>query len=211
MDIVNPWQDTFRESPTYSPEGSLPFPAPTLIMHRRDCTIIIAVLALLPALMCGCVSHQAMDDSGVVVPTTHPPDAGQADLHDDGAGIAFEETTTPTPLPFVPGGTYRKGDMILLGGTTILSPGNHILVEVSPVSFGPTKKGDRSDSSGTSGVVSVAPGDADSRNTWAFLIDTRGWEPDEYMVHITGIEVPRFTLSSRFTVHDENLAPSTGL
>jgi hypothetical protein len=101
--------------------------------------------------------------------------------------------------------------MILLGGTTILSPGNHILVEVSPVSFGPTKKGDRSDSSGTSGVVSVAPGDADSRNTWAFLIDTRGWEPDEYMVHITGIEVPRFTLSSRFTVHDENLAPSTGL
>jgi hypothetical protein len=152
-----------------------------------------------------------MDDSGVVVPTTHPPDAGQADLHDDGAGIAFEETTTPTPLPFVPGGTYRKGDMILLGGTTILSPGNHILVEVSPVSFGPTKKGDRSDSSGTSGVVSVAPGDADSRNTWAFLIDTRGWEPDEYMVHITGIEVPRFTLSSRFTVHDENLAPSTGL
>lgn len=211
MDIVNPWQDTFWESLCELSRRFFAFPGSQMIMHRRDCMGIIAVLALLPALMCGCVSHQAMDDSGVVVPTTPPPDAGQAELHDDGAGIAFEETTAHTPLPFVPGGIYRKGDMILLGGTTILSPGNHILVEVSPVSFGPTKKGDPSDSFGTSGVVSVAPGDADSRNTWAFLIDTRGWEPDEYMVHITGIEVPRFTLSSRFTVLDENLAPSTGL
>lgn len=178
-------------------------------MHSLYWKYFIIALIILPAILCGCVSHQAMDDSGAVVPPTPPPDTdGQAVEQDDDGGIAFTETTTHTPLPFVPGGMYREGDMLVLGGTTILSPGNHLLIEVSPVSFGPAKKGDRRDSFGTSGVVSVAHGDADSRNTWAFLIDTRGWEPDEYMVHVTGIEVPGFTLSSRFTILEENPTPS---
>lgn len=199
-------------TPTNPHEDSLPFQAPHLIMHSLYWRYIVSVLIILPVILGGCVSHQAMDDSGVVVPATPPPDTdGQAVEHDENVGIAFTETPVTKPLPFVPGGMYREGDMLILGGTTILSPGNHLLVEVSPVSFGPAKKGDRRDSFGTSGVVSVAPGDADSRNTWAFLIDTGGWEPDEYMVHITGIEVPGFTLSSRFTILEENPTPSMRL
>ncbi|HOT03502.1 MAG TPA: hypothetical protein PK069_04925 [Methanolinea sp.] len=113
-----------------------------------------------------------------------------------------EEPPLPPNLahPFRHQGAYRAGDRILLNGTTILSPGNHILVEVTPVSFGPTRKSDPVAVSGSAGVVAVLAGERGLPNTWSYLIDTRGWEPDEYLVKVQGIEVPLSTASFRFTL-----------
>lgn len=172
-------------------------------MRTVDCRYIIVLLLLLPVIMIGCLQAPPAGEheSAVRLPPTPEPQVNAA-KDSIGEGIALTETRVERPLPFVPGGAYREGDMILLEGTTILSPGNHILIEVSSVSFGPTKKSEWRGSFGTSGVASVGKGEVDSRNTWAFIIDTKGWGPDEYLVQVEGIEVPVYTLFSRFTIQD---------
>jgi len=174
-------------------------------MRTLDCRYIIVLLVLLSVIMAGCLQAPPAGEherAVLLTPTPEPPVQGAKDSV--GEGIALTETRVERPLPFIPGKAYREGDVILLEGTTILSPGNHILIEVSPVSFGPTKKSERRVSFGTSGVVSVGKGDADSRNTWAFIIDTKGWGPDVYLVQVEGIEVPGYTLSSRFSIREYN-------
>ena len=200
------YRPSLKREPKTSQEFARRFfasPGPQLIMQTLDCMSIIAVLVLISVTLSGCLNAPSAGENEIpVIPTLSSAPEVPGMQGNAGEGIALTETRAERPLSFVPGGAYNEGDVILLEGTTILSPGNHILIEISPVSFGPTKKSERRVSFGTSGVVSVGKGEADSRNTWAFIIDTKGWEPDEYLVQVSGIEVPKFTLSSRFTIRE---------
>ena len=85
-------------------------------------------------------------------------------------------------------------------GTTILSPGNELLIEVTEMEFSPTNKTDDTAFSGTSAIVTVEKGRVDSRNTWEYTLDTTGFSPGEYQVLITGIQVTGFQKSAYFTL-----------
>ena len=99
---------------------------------------------------------------------------------------------------FISGGTYHVGDRLLMTGTTILSPGNQQLIEVSSVSFGPTNKTMENGIYGISAVITVEKGDKDSQNKWEYLLDTADFAPDVYQVLISGITVPTFRESASF-------------
>ena len=99
---------------------------------------------------------------------------------------------------FISGGTYHVGDRLLMTGTTILSPGNQQLIEVSSVSFGPTNKTMENGIYGISAVITVEKGEKDSQNKWEYLLDTADFAPDEYQVLISGITVPTFRESASF-------------
>jgi hypothetical protein len=104
------------------------------------------------------------------------------------------------PVRFVPGREYHVGDRILLTGTTILSPGNELLVEVTELEFSPTNKTDETAFSGASAIVTVKKGREDSKNTWEYILNTTGFRPGDYQVLITGIKVTGFRKSAYFTL-----------
>lgn len=160
---------------------------------------LVILLLFLPAvIMAGCVQETETSpghDTSAIPPELPPlPDT-------------FPIPVPPSPLsdelpggsvPFIPGGTYRAGDQILMTGTTILSPGNQLLIEISSVAFSPTGKTVDNRFSGISAVITVEKGEQDSQNRWHYLIDTRGFAPDEYQVLISGITVPTFRESTSF-------------
>lgn len=172
-----------------------------MIMRTLEWLARILVIALLAAVCGGCLMAGGPEEE---VPSPETPSAAPTPPSTDGGADTGkpEESFRPDDLvhPFHPGGAYRAGDRILLNGTTILSPGNHILVEVTPVSFAPTRKSDPVTVSGSAGVVAVLAGERGLPNTWSYLIDTLGWEPDEYQVKVQGIEVPLSTAGFRFTL-----------
>lgn len=92
-------------------------------------------------------------------------------------------------------GTVTAGETVTIGGTTNLAPGNRLLIEVTPVGFGP---GNASVQGGTSGTAIVEEGNA-TANTWSFEVDTTGFEPGEYIVTVDWVEGDA-TASSTFTV-----------
>lgn len=104
------------------------------------------------------------------------------------------------PEPFIPGGVYHVGTSILFEGTTILSPGNPLLVEVRARSFGPTMKTDPDFPSGVSAVIEVREGSGEGQNTWQFLFDTDGMAAGDYSFEITGLEVRGFRSVAGFTL-----------
>ncbi len=101
---------------------------------------------------------------------------------------------------FLPGGVYHVGDRLLIRQATILSPGNRILIEVTSVTFLPTSKTSDNRFYGVSGIATVEKGAADSMNSWWFLIDTRGFAPDEYQVQIQGMTVKNYRISTSFSL-----------
>ncbi len=103
-------------------------------------------------------------------------------------------------ITFIPGGIYHVGDKILISGTTILSPGNQILIDVTSASFGPTNKSEESRFYGASAVVTVEKGTVNSVNSWSYLLDTSDLAPDTYLVSISGITVKAYTQSSSFVL-----------
>lgn len=133
---------------------------------------------------------------------TPPPSQGTPA---DSVSPAFT-VTVPRPadpvgaVPFVPGGVYHAGESILFEGTTILSPGNPLLVEVRAFSFVPTRKTDTDLPSGASAVIQVRKGSIEGQNTWQFLLTTTGMAPGDYSFEITGLEVPGFRSSAGFTL-----------
>lgn len=171
---------------------------PLLIMHIPEILALVMITVLLPAAFSGCLMQPGTELGEV--PTPSP--AGLPSPHGTAVGVEVEVAAGPAnmTLTFLSGGEFWAGDRILLAGTTNLSPGNHLLVEVIPVSFGPTRKGEQVAVSGSSGVVEVVAGKNGLPNAWSFTIDTRGWEPDEYLVRVQGIEVPASLLTSRFTL-----------
>lgn len=82
-----------------------------------------------------------------------------------------------------------EGDTITVHGTTILAPGDPLLVEVISSSFGPTMKSDSQFFTGVSGVVHVIQGPPGGPNTWSFSFPTSGFTPDTYIVTVSGLSV----------------------
>ncbi|NLB00564.1 MAG: hypothetical protein GX837_06320 [Methanomicrobiales archaeon] len=95
-------------------------------------------------------------------------------------------------------GTVAVGETVTIGGTTNLAPGNHLLVTVTPVGFGPTNKSTPAGPGGVSGVAVVERGE-EGANTWSFVVDTTGFEPGEYSVAMEWIEGGT-TASTTFSV-----------
>jgi hypothetical protein len=157
----------------------------------------LAVILLALILVCGCIQDQSQPAS--LRTTTSPeltPSAG-----------APGESPAPTPdeslggpVQFVPGREYHVGDTILLSGTTILSPGNEILVEITELEFYPTNKTENIAFSGESAIVTVKKGRGDSNNTWEYTLITAGFNPGDYQVLITGIQVTGFQKSAYFNL-----------
>ena len=99
------------------------------------------------------------------------------------------ETLVPDEAFLAPMGVYYEGDVVNVHGTTILSPGNPLLVEVVSSSFGPLPKSSRQWFTGVSGVVQVKQGPSGGKNTWSFSFPTDGFVWDTYIVTVSGLEV----------------------
>jgi hypothetical protein len=84
---------------------------------------------------------------------------------------------------------YYEGDNVTIHGTTILAAGDPLLVEVVSSSFGPTPKTSSQAFTGVSGVVSVIQGPPGGPNTWSFSFSTDGYNPDVYIVTVSGLTV----------------------
>jgi hypothetical protein len=104
------------------------------------------------------------------------------------------------PVQFIPGGVYRVGDEILITGTTILSPGNPLLIEIQSIAFGPSNKTDSAYFSGATAVIEVLKGSYDGQNTWRYVLNTSGFATGEYSLEITGLKVQEFRQSATFTL-----------
>jgi hypothetical protein len=172
-------------------------------------------IILLAVLLSGCTWNSlSHGEPGAGAPVTGIPRTPLTPLPDITTEIA-SPTSTPdqsvspeTPLQeavegkirLVPGGIYHVGDRILISGTTILSPGNQILIEVTSASFGPTNKSEESRFYGASAVVTVEKGALDSVNNWSYVLDTGDLAPDTYLVSISGITVRAYAQSSSFVL-----------
>ncbi|MBP1928748.1 hypothetical protein J2741_001295 [Methanolinea mesophila] len=135
-------------------------------------------------------------------PTTPVPTATVSPVETTPAVTAIPSGTSPVPGPirYVPGGTYHVGDEILISGSTILSGGNQLLIEVTSVSFGPAPKENNTAFSGASAVVTVEEGVPPGNNSWSYILDTAGFVPDEYVVTITALTVRNLSETSTFTL-----------
>lgn len=157
--------------------------------------LTLFLLALI--LVCGCSQDQSQPTNQETLPT---PDV----THSVGTPAASPEATPDEslggPVRFVPGRDYHVGDTIFLTGTTILSPGNELLVEVTELEFSPTNKTEGAAFSGASAIVTVEKGQGDSQNTWEYALDTAGFAPGDYQILITGIQVTGFRKSAYFTL-----------
>lgn len=92
-------------------------------------------------------------------------------------------------------GSVAVNETVSIGGATNLAPGNRLLVEVTPIGFGP---GNASVQGGASGSAVVEEGN-ETANTWSFDVDTTGFEPGEYSVTVDWVEGDA-TASTTFTV-----------
>jgi hypothetical protein len=155
----------------------------------------LALLLLLAILLCGCIQDQAQPTTPEATPFPEGTSAPGTP-----AARATPDESLGGPVRFVPGGEYHAGDTILLTGTTILSPGNELLIEVTELGFSPTYKTEDEGFSGASATVTVRRGLEDSRNTWEYTLDTTGFAPGDYQVLITGIQVTGFQKSAYFTL-----------
>jgi hypothetical protein len=157
----------------------------------------LALILLFLILICGCVQDQYQP---ATLQTTRIPEGTSSIGTPAASPAATPEETQEKLVRFVPGGEYHSGDKILLAGTTILSPGNELLIEVFELEFSPTNKTEDTPFSGVSAIVTVKKGQEDSKNTWEYSLDTAGFAPGEYQVLITGIQVTSFQESAYFTL-----------
>jgi hypothetical protein len=95
-------------------------------------------------------------------------------------------------------GDIQQGTVFTLNGTTSLAAGDNLMVDITSSSYGPTTKTGSSGFSGASGMVTVQPGSS-GQNTWSFDVDTSTFNPDEYLVTVTGV-TQTVTASATFTV-----------
>jgi len=177
--------------------------------------LLFSFIILCAVLLSGCTGNYVPPgESGTGIPVTGVPDTPRTPIPE-----INPETASPSPTPyqslslqaplqeairgnvrFVPGGVYHVGDTILISGTTILSPGNRILIEVTSASFGPTNKSEESRFYGASAVVTVEKGTMNSVNSWSYPLDTGNFAPDTYLVSISGITVKAYAQSSSFVL-----------
>ncbi len=180
--------------------------------EAMKCIVAMVGALLLVVLISGCTS-QVPTLSNVTTPvsgplmtrmvttsTDVPAPAGQA------IGSPGNETRvniTHNDVFFLePVKDYHVGDTITLHGTTILSAGNPLLIEVISSSFGPAPKNSSQSFTGVSGIATVTKGLTGGPNTWSFSFPTDGFIEDTYIVTVSGIAIDvrdstTFVLKSR--------------
>jgi hypothetical protein len=161
---------------------------------------ILVMMAGCMALVAGCAQYPG----GPATPTaTTPLPTATISPVESTPTIMISPSVIPTllgPIQYVPGGTYHVGDEILISGSTILSGGNQLAIEVTSVSFGPAPKENNTPFSGVSAVVTVQEGAPPGNNSWSYILDTTGFVPDEYVVTITALTVQNLFETSTFTL-----------
>jgi hypothetical protein len=168
------------------PEDSFPARAISSCMKA----VITLSIILVFALSTGCVM-QGPEGPGIAGPPTGvPTPTGTTPL----PGTPIKPTipgVETTPLPILglalPGVVYR-GENVTISGTTILTIGQPIMVEVVSAEFGPANKTEDTMFSGASGVVRVTGG-RELPHYWSFSFSTSGFRPGLYLVQVYGLEV----------------------
>jgi hypothetical protein len=160
--------------------------------------LIILLLLYAGILSTGCMQEKGAPPVSETLAMPPEPSINSSTTTVSTSPSSQPDETLMGPVVFMPGGNYHVGDRILMTGTTILSPGNQLLIEVSSVSFGPTNKTMENGIYGISAVITVEKGVGDSQNRWEYLLDTTNFAPDEYQVLISGITVPTFRESTSF-------------
>jgi hypothetical protein len=161
-----------------------------------NCCLIGVVLAGM-IILSGCLQEK---DADSIPESPVPAMAPVTSAHEIPSTLLPAGSPAPGPLPFIPGATYRSGDEILITGTTILSPGNPLLIEIQSIAFGPSNKTDPDNFSGTTAVIEVMNGSLEGQNTWRYLLNTSGFIPGEYYLDITGLKVQGFHETATFTL-----------
>ena len=158
--------------------------------------MVAAVLAGM-VLLSGCIQEKdAIDTPESTITTPVSPTPSALVISTSPQPVYPEEE----PVQFVPGGVFREGDEMLITGTTILSPGNPLFIEIASIAFGPSNKTDPAFFSGATAVIEVMNGPYEGQNTWRYLLNTSGFVPGEYSLEITGLEVQGFRETSTFTL-----------
>jgi hypothetical protein len=160
----------------------------------------------------GEVINRQLDSGTAIFQLTGPgslqrPDAGYALMQAiSSQNIDDTFTTVPffvnAPVSLInPIGAHYVGDVFAITGSTNLAVGDELLIEIYSSSFGPTRKVQPGEFSGSTGTVTVVPG-TNGYNTWSFYIDTSAFRADEYLVRVSGvtrdvIASTTFTLTER--------------
>ena len=161
---------------------------------------ILVLIVVCLALAAGCAQYPG--GPATPSPATPLPTTAVVPVESSPAATATPTSAQPMlgPIQYVPGGTYHVGDDILLSGSTILSGGNQLLIEVTSMAFGPAPKENNTPFSGVSAVVTVQEGVPPGNNSWSYILDTTGFVPDEYVVTITALTVQNVRETSTFTL-----------
>jgi hypothetical protein len=132
------------------------------------------------------------------------PDSAQALVEAISSQNIDDSFTTYTfaispPTAFIdPIGDHAVGDKFTISGSTNLAVGDNLMVEITSSSFRPTQKSAPGGFSGANGMVTVVPGTG-GYNRWSFAVDAATFQPDEYIVKVSGITVD-VTGSTTFNV-----------
>jgi hypothetical protein len=163
----------------------------------------------------GEVINRQLDSGKAIFQLTGPgslqrPDAGYALMQAiNSQNIDDSFTTIPffvdAPVSLInPIGDHYIGDTFTITGSTNLAVGDDLLVEIYSSSFGPTRKVQAGEFSGSTGLVKVEPG-TNGYNTWSFYVDTSAFKADEYLVKVSGV-TQDVIASTTFTVTGRNIA-----
>jgi hypothetical protein len=159
--------------------------------------VLVAAVLVGMVILSGCIQEKDANNAPEsTVPTT------VSAIPSVNATVTPSLASTPDagPVQFVPGGVYHEGDELLITGTTILSPGNPLLIEVASVAFGPSNKTDPAYFSGATAVIEVTNRSFKGQNSWQYMLNTSGFVPGDYSIEITGIEVQNFRKTATFTL-----------
>jgi hypothetical protein len=163
--------------------------------------IVMAVIAalLVVVLIAGCTSREPIppditvqapgpvvtQSEGIIPVSTVLP--GGANISPDTG--ASGNSTINDVFFLEPVRNYHVGDNITIQGTTILSAGDPLLVEVVSSSFGPAPKSTSQSFTGVSGITTVQKGPPGRPNLWSFSFATGGFINDTYIVTVSGITI----------------------
>ncbi|MDI9633298.1 MAG: hypothetical protein QFX32_04490 [Methanolinea sp.] len=170
----------------------------------RSPWVLPCLLAVLALALSGCTAREQPGGVGEGVPVPLTP-AGESlrpvDNLANGTASGERGGEARAAYPLVPGKTYRRGDIIVVSGETILSPGTRLLVEVTPVPFHPTRKGGPGlPASGISGTVPVAWEKGAARGSFSFAFDTTGWDEGEYLVRVRAVGIKNVAPDAVFSL-----------
>lgn len=182
---------------------ALRIPTTACMAKSRSRWILPCLLAALAVVLSGCTARELPGGEGetATVPLEPAGDSLQpVASHADETAAGQGGGDARAVFPLVSGKTYRRGDIIVVAGETILSPGTRLLVEVTPVPFFPTRKGTTLPATGISGTVPVVWEDGAARGSFSFAFDTRGWDEGEYLVRVRAVGIRTVAPDAAFSL-----------